>query len=49
MKLGAVAILTKPFTPDEFIGSVSSTSSQPRTPVAGRRVSAAAVARKGLF
>ena len=23
MKLGAVAILTKPFTPDEFIGSVA--------------------------
>ena len=33
MKLGAVAILTKPFTPDEFIGSVVQHLSQPRTPL----------------
>jgi len=33
MKLGAVAILTKPFTPDEFIGSVVQHLSQPPTPL----------------
>jgi len=33
MKLGAVAILTKPFTPDEFIGSVVQHLAQPHPPL----------------